>query len=265
MQVKLLLVCSHDGMNSFGLLFKIWENKLILNHQTNSRLTKKSAFVDGVRFSFGLTAFCYWASCIAFVYFARDAGADWMKTIAAASTSWTGSKLLMVTVDENHYAPWLVATTTVVSALCLLPLATLMSHHMGGRLFGRLLLAPTMINAVWVAIQRGEALPTKNRQAFLAGVCVTFFLGNLVCTAVAWFAPIVLPPAAIMCMAMITPLFDMLSWLGAAKSASAIAMLAMAFFSEPLLAHLAPDASVLIAGLGSFSLVLTFRKLSGAQ
>jgi hypothetical protein len=67
-----------------------------------------------------------------------------------------------------------------------------------------------------------------------------------------------------MCMAMITPLFDMLNWLSGAKSASAIAMLAMAFFSEPLVAHLAPNASVLIAGLGSFALVLTFRKLRGA-
>jgi len=188
-----------------------------------------------------------------------------MKTILAASTSWTSSKLLMVTVDENHYAPWLVATTTLVSALCLLPLATLLSQQMEGRLFGRLLLAPTIITAVWVAIRRGEALPAKNRHAFLAGVCVTFFLGNLVCTAVAWFAPVVPSPAFMMCMAMITPLFDMLNWLSGAKSASAIAMLAMAFFSEPLVAHLAPNASALIAGLGSFALVLTFRKFRGAQ
>ena len=91
-----------------------------------------------------------------------------MKTILAASTSWTSSKLLMVTVDENHYAPWLVATTTLVSALCLLPLATLLSQQMEGRLFGRLLLAPTIITAVWVAIRRGEALPANNRHAFLA-------------------------------------------------------------------------------------------------
>ena len=248
-----------------GAFFKSPGHKLILDDDNNSRLPNKSAFIDGVRFAFGLPAFCYWVSCIAFVYFARDTGADWTKTIAAASTSWTSSKLLMVTVDENHYAPWLVAATTLTSALCLLPLATLISHHMEGGLSAKLLLAPTIINAVWVAIHRGEALPAKNRQAFLAGVCVTLFLGNLVCTAAAWFVPVDLSPAAMMCMAMITPLFEILTWLSGANSASAIAMLAMAFFSEPVVAHLAPNASILIAGLGSFALILIFRKLRRAQ
>ena len=170
----------------------------------------------------------------------------------------------MVTLNENHYAPLLVATTTLMSALCLLPLATLMSHHMEGRLLGRLLLAPTMVNAVWMATRQGEALPVKNRQAFLAGVCITFFFGNLMVTLAAWFAPVGLPPEALMCMAMITPLFDMLICLGGAMSTSAIAMLAMAFFSEPAVAHLAPNASVPIAGLGSFALVQAFRKSGDA-
>ena len=235
------------------------------DRQNRIRFQSGSAFLDGARCAFGLPAFCYWATCIAFVYFARDAGADWMKTILAAATNWSSSKLLMVTMNENHYAPLLVATTTLMSTLCLLPLATLMSHHMEGRLSGRLLLAPTMINAAWVATRRGEALPAKNRQAFLAGVCVTLFFGNLLFTLAAWFAPMDLPPEAMMCMAMITPLFNMLICLGGAMSTSAFVMLAMAFFSEPVAAHLAPNASVLIAGLGSFALVLAFRKLSGAQ
>ena len=217
--------------------------------------------MDGVRFAFSLPGFSYWASCIAFVYFARDAGADWMKTISAAVTNWSSSKVLLVTVDEHSYIPWLLAATTLISSLCLLPTAILISHHMDGSLWTKLLLSPTMTYVVLVAIKRGEGLPSKNRQAFLAGVCLAPFVGNLVCTAAAWFTPITLSPPAMMCMAMITPLFYGLHLLDRAMSASATAMLALAFFTEPLFARMAPNASVLIASFGSFALIATFRKL----
>ena len=90
MQVKLLLGSTDGGINSFRLLCMTWKNKLILDLQTNSLSPHTSAFMDGVRFSFGLPAFCYWVSCIAFVYFARDAGADWIKTIAGSINDFRG-------------------------------------------------------------------------------------------------------------------------------------------------------------------------------
>ena len=132
---------------------------------------------------------------------------------------------------------------------------------MEGGFWSKLLLSPMMASTAWAAVDSGEALPANNRRAFLAGVCVTFFVGDLVCTAAAWFAPVTLSPAAMMCMAMIAPLFYVLHLLADAMSTSASAMLAMAFFSEPLVAPMAPNASVLIAGVGSFALIATFRKL----
>jgi len=41
-------------------------------------------------------------------------------------------------------------------------------------------------------------------------------------------------------------------------------MLAIAFVGEPLVARMAPNASVLIAGVGSFALIATFRKWRSA-
>lgn len=223
------------------------------------------AFMDGVLFAFSLPGVCYWTSCIAFVYFARDAGADWMKTITAAAANWPSSKVLLFTVDEHGYIPLIIAATTLLSSLCLLPTATLISHHMEGGLWSKLLLAPTMTYTVWVAVNRGAALPAKNRQAFLAGLGITFLVGNLVCTAAAWFAPVTLSPAAMMCMAVITPLFYGLNLLGGAISASATTMLAIAFFTEPLIARISPQGSVLFSGLASFALIWTFRRLRSAR
>ena len=238
---------------------------MIAYAMNSAPLQAKSTFMDGVRSCVCLPVFCHWMSCVAFVYFARDAGADGIRTLVAAATNWPGPKLLLLTVDENSYAPLLVATTAMLSSLCLFQTATSISHHMNDGLAGQLLPAPTMPHAVRVPALGGEAPPAENRQSFLAGVWLTVFAGNLLCTVAALFAPVALSPSAMMCMAMVTPLFYAVSLLGAARSASAVAMLAMAFFGEPLIARLAPQASILIAGLTSFSIIWTCRKLSGAQ
>jgi hypothetical protein len=242
-----------------------WKRTLMAHNINPTRCLMDRAFLRGVRHAFGLPAFCYWASCIAFVYFARDGGADWIRTIAAAATNWPSSKVLIVMIDESKYSIFIVSVTTLLSSLCLLPTSTLLSHHMEGSFFGRLLLAPTMTYTVWVAVDRGEALPDQNRQAFLAGVCLTFFIGNLVCTALALFAPVALSPAAMMCMAVITPLFYGLNLLGGALSASAVAMLGLAFFAEPLIARMAPQGSVPLSGLASFGVIWAFRTLRSVQ
>ncbi len=143
-------------------------------------------------------------------------------------------------------------------------MTTLISQHMEGGFWSKLLLSPMMASTAWASVDSGEALPANNRRAFIAGVCITVFVGDLVCTAAALFAPVTLSPAAMMCMAMIAPLFYILHLLGAAMSTSASAMLAIAFLSEPLIARMAPNASILIAGLGSFALIATFRKLRSA-
>ena len=241
-----------------------WIMTLISDSIIGASLRGKSPFMDGVRASFGVPAFCSWLSCVAFAYFARDAGADWTKTMAAAVTNWSGSKLLLITIDEQIVSPLLVAATALILSLRLLPTATLISQHMEGGLWSKLLLSPTMTCRAWGAVDRGEALPANNRRAFFAGLCITFFVGNLVCTAVACFAPITLSPVAMMCMAMLLPLFYVLNLLGGAMSTSAIAMLAIAFVSEPLVARMAPNASVLITGLGSFALIAAFRKWRSA-
>ena len=230
----------------------------------SARLEGKPTFMDGARCCVCLPAFRHWMSCVAFVYFARDAGADWVRTIVAATTNGPGSKLLLLRVDENSYAPVLVAITAALSSLCLLPTATLIAQHVKNGLWGQQLPAQTMPFKVWVPALGVEAPPAEIRRSFLAGVCLTLFVGNLLCAVAALFAPVALSPSAMMCMAMMTPLFYILSLLGAARSASAVAMLAMAFLSEPLIARLAPQASVLIAGLTSCGILWTCRKFSGA-
>jgi len=220
--------------------------------------------MDGVRFAFGVAPLIYWLSCMAFASFAHDAGADWTRIMAAAVTNWSGSKMLLITIDEQSFSPLLVAATALILSLRLLPTATLMSQHMEGGLWSKLLLAPMMRCRAWGAINWGEALPANQRRAFFAGLCVTFFVGNLVCTAAACFAPITLSPTAMMCVAMLLPLFYVLNLLGGAMSTSAVAMLAIAFVGEPLVARMAPNASVLIAGVGSFALIATFRKWRSA-
>ena len=238
---------------------------LISDSIPGASLQRKSPFMDGVRFSFGFPAFNYWIFCMAFACFARDAGADLTKTMGAAATYWSGSKLLLVTLDEQSYSPLIVAATAMLLSLRLLATAISISQHTEGDLWSKLLLAPTMTCQAWEAMNRGEALPAHHRRAFLAGVCITFFVGDLVCTALASLTPVPLSPTAMMCMAMLLPLFYVMKLLGDAISASASAMLVIAFFSEPLIARTAPNASVLIAGLSSFALVSTFRKLRSAR
>jgi len=237
---------------------------LISDSIPGASLQRKSPFMDGVRFSFGFPAFYYWIFCMAFACFARDAGADLTKTMGAAATYWSGSKLLLVTLDEQSYSPLIAAATAMLLSLRLLATAISIAQHLEGDLWSKLLLAPTMICQAWDGMNRGESLPAHHRRAFLAGVCVTFFVGDLVCTAVACFAPITLSPTAMMCMAMLLPLFYVLNLLGGAMSTSAVAMLAIAFLSEPLAARMAPNASALIAGVGSFALIAAFRKWRSA-
>ena len=219
-----------------------------------------AAFLRGIVHAFGVPAFCYWSSCLAFGFFARDAGLDWVRGLAAAAMNWPSSTLLIITAGIEGQAMALVAATALLSALSLLPIGAMISHQTDGGVMGKLLLAPTMTYTVWVAVSRAEASPHRNRRAFVAGVCLTFLVGNLLCTGMAWFAPFALPMPAMMGLGFIMPLFYGLNLLGGAASASSLAMLALAFFLEPLVAGIAQQASVLIAGIGSFALVLAFRR-----
>lgn len=214
----------------------------------------RAAFAGGVRVSLGVPVLALGASYLGFGALVRESGLGlWPGLFSAVATFALPGQVLMVELYAVGATLAVLAVAVGLSAMRLLPMTlSLVPQFREARVpRWRLYLTAHFIAITgWAMTMRiAPRMPAGERLAFFTGLTLMLWISTILCTAIGYYIPDLLPERVTLALLFLNPLYFLLIFIGDLRQRSRILALAFGAVLGPPLFLVEPDWSLLFAGL----------------
>lgn len=213
----------------------------------------RAAFRGGLRLSLGVPVLALGASYLGFGALVRESGLSlWQGLFSSAATFALPGQVLLVELYAVGATLAVIAIAVGLSSTRLLPMTLSLVPQFRSATVPRwrLYLAAHFIAVTgWtMTMQVARRLPVTQRLAFFTGLTLMLWLSTLLCTAIGYYLPGVLPERVTLALLFLNPLYFLLLFMGDFSHRSRVLALAFGAVLGPPLFLLDADWSLLFAG-----------------